>query len=745
MQLNLVAEKPKEPKKRPASDSADGAAAAEEHQSRSKSDKKPRLDDNSSKKHSGGSGSSSGAAAGDQKQAGDYISSLFNHNPEIPQLEFSNVQPVQETIFTTRSFQDVGIHPHLVKNLVDFGVKSMTTVQSKAIPVIMADKDVLVKSQTGSGKTLAFAVPILQKLQEIRPKTQRSDGTYALIIVPTRELAIQCFEWFQKICRSFAWIVPGVLLGGEKKKSEKARVRKGINILISTPGRLIDHITHTKCLSLDKIKWLVLDEADRMLELGYERDVQTILTALNEQQKEGGSRQTMLLSATLTTGIEQLSEVSMKHPTFIDAATSNDEAAAGAAAGDAAAPQAAGVATDLDNGHELTTPENLKQNFIIVPAKLRLVMLAAFILWKTRFSGKARKILVFLSTQDMVDFHCELFDRCLNSDATGPAAGGADVNAEDEGEEEITEDAKEVMKLNKISLEKNKKKTKVGSKIELLKLHGSMKQKDRLEVFNAFRDSNAGGVLFSTDVAARGLDLPAVDWIVQYNPPTSNADYVHRVGRTARIGSKGSSLLFVLPSEANFVLELESHKLVLAELTAEHVLDKLFRNNPEPSQKHGGRLPNTLEESATNLQMKMENAVAADEKLHESASQAYVSFVRSYASYPKEIRHIFSFKALHLGHIAKSYALRDPPNKITGIGKGGGNWVRKEELRKRDNYKQKQQELKREQSIIKAQKKRINQKSLIVSEFDSGFKGIEAQAVKAKEKEARKQFKKKVK
>jgi len=280
--------------------------------------------------------------------------------------------------------------------------------------------------------------------------------------------------------------------------------------------------------------------------------------------------------------------------------------------------------------------------------------------------------------------------------------------------------------------------------IKLLKLHGSMKQKDRLDVFNAFRaggteqdnGSSGGGVLFCTDVAARGLDLPAVDWIVQYNPPVTQADYVHRVGRTARIGSKGSGLLFVLPSEANFVLELEKQKLVMAELTAEHVLEKMFNLGPLPSQK-SGLMPRSVEESATNLQMKMENSVANCEELHASASQSYVSLVRSYASYPKDVRHIFSFKALHLGHIAKSFALRDPPNKITGIGKG--NWVRKEEVRKKDEFKS---NMKREQTIISAQKKRINQKSLVMSEYDSGFKGIEAQNAKMKEKERKKQFKK---
>ena len=180
------------------------------------------------------------------------------------------------------------------------------------------------------------------------------------------------------------------------------------------------------------------------------------------------------------------------------------------------------------------------------------------------------------------------------------------------------------------------------------------------------------------------------------------------------------------------MVELEGEKLLLAELTVERVLEKLYQN-AEISPKTG-RLPRSIEEAATDIQMKLENAVVNDKSLHESACQAYVSFVRSYASYPKEIRHIFSFKALHLGHIAKSYALRDPPTKITGLGKG--NWVKKEEVKKKD-------ELKREQTIIRAQKKRINQKSLIVSEFSSGFQGIDHQTRVEKEKRSNKKFVKK--
>merc|ERR1719167_1999241 len=129
-----------------------------------------------------------------------------------------------------------------------------------------------------------------------------------------------------------------------------------------------------------------------------------------------------------------------------------------------------------------------------------------------------------------------------------------------------------------------------------------------------------------------------------------------------------------------------------------------------------------MEEAATNLQMRMENAVVSNEDLHHQACQAYVSFVRSYASYPREARQVFCFKDLHLGHCAKSFALRDPPSKITGIGKG--NWVEKQEKKSKD--------IKREEKIIKAQKRRIDQKSLIMSEYSSGFEGINKQEKAAK-------------
>jgi len=619
----------------------------------------------------------------------EFISSLFNHNPEIPRIEQGEFDPTKEEMFSVKTFDQLNLDTHLVKNLSDLGITTLTTIQSKALPVIMGGKDALIKSQTGSGKTLTYALPIMQKLGTLRPKIDRKSGCFALIIVPTRELAVQSFEWFQKLCKAFIWVVPCLLVGGESRKAEKVRVRKGVNIIISTPGRMVDHLEKTENFKLDKVEWVILDEADRMLELGYEREVQKVLTAL--QEKNTLKRQTILLSATLTTGIQQLSEVSLRHPTFVDAASDDPT-------------------KDIK---DLVTPVNLKQTFLLVPAKLRLVALGAFVLWKCQQS-KNKKMLVFLPTQDMVDFYTQFLEIIL----WGEKAEDIEDAVEDDTEE-ITEDAKLLMGDKYFDKKVKAKLSGLDKNIRLLKLHGSMKQADRLSVFQDFRSSSSG-VLMCTDVAARGLDLPQVDWIVQFTAPICVSDYVHRVGRTARIGAKGSSVIFLLPSEAGFVKQLEKEKIPLAEMTLEQVLQKLLRSGVTGSID--GRRPNSMEEAATNLQMRIENAVVNNSELHQLACQAYVSFVRSYASYPREAREVFCFKDLHLGHCAKSFALRDPPSKITGIGKG--QWVDKQEKKTRD--------IKREEKIIKAQKRRICQKSLVLSEFSTGFEGINRQEKEAK-------------
>ncbi|XP_061672152.1 probable ATP-dependent RNA helicase DDX31 isoform X3 [Syngnathoides biaculeatus] len=452
-------------------------------------------------------------------------SSLFKHNPDIPKVQRAEVRPLTEKIFTSQSFSDLNLHPHLVATLNKvLHVSTLTSVQKASIPPLLSGRDAVVRSQTGSGKTLSFAVPVVQSLQALQTKVQRSDGPLALVIVPTRELAQQTFATFQKLLKPFTWIVPGVLTGGEKRKSEKARLRKGINVLVSTPGRLVDHIKHTLSIAFGAVRWLVLDEADRILDLGFEKDLSIIFNSLNAA---GAPRQNVLLSATLTQGVTRLADVCLKDP--VDVRVHDPD------------PDSAPALRE-----SFALPTGLEQFAVVVPSKVRLVCLAAFLLHTCR----DKKALVFVSSCEEVDFLHALFRGVLSADGrTG---------------------------------------------LRFLRLHGNMPQEERCEVFRDF-SSRGCGVLLCTDVAARGLHLPQVAWIIQVS---------------------------------------------------------------------AGALEQESRERATVLQTHFENFVHADATSLRDAKKALVSYLRSYASYPSRLKRFFHIRALHLGHAAKSFGLRDAPRRL---------------------------------------------------------------------------------
>ncbi|XP_029776911.1 probable ATP-dependent RNA helicase DDX31, partial [Suricata suricatta] len=556
-------------------------------------------------------------------------SSLFKNNPEIPALPRPVVQQVREQVFTSDAFHELDLHPHLISTInTVLNMTSMTSVQKQSIPALLEGRDALVRSQTGSGKTLAYCIPVVQSLQAMKSKIQRSDGPYALVLVPTRELALQSFDTVQKLLKPFTWIVPGVLMGGEKKKSEKARLRKGINILISTPGRLVDHIKSTKNLHFSRIRWLVLDEADRILDLGFEKDVTVILNAVNAECRR---RQNVLLSATLTEGVTRLADISLLDPVRIsvleEQGGQSDPERSVAPEGAPAVPGG-----ELDS---FAVPGGLDQHATLVPSKLRLVSLAAFILQKCKFE-KDQKMIVFFSSCELVEFHYHLFLQTLPGGSGAPAAG---------------------------------RPPSASARLKFLRLHGDMEQEERTAVFQEFSRSKTG-VLLCTDVAARGLDLPQVTWIVQYNAPSSPAEYIHRIGRTARIGCRGSSLLILAPSEAGYVNSLASHKINVSEIKLEDILSVLTRDDcfegsrwrPQKSRAAG---PPEIRQRATVLQTLFEDYVHSSEKRVSWAKKALQSFIRAYATYPRELKHIFHVRALHLGHVAKSFGLRDAPQNLS--------------------------------------------------------------------------------
>uniref|UniRef100_A0A8C6HQZ6 ATP-dependent RNA helicase n=1 Tax=Mus spicilegus TaxID=10103 RepID=A0A8C6HQZ6_MUSSI len=527
-------------------------------------------------------------------------SSLFKNNPEIPELHSTAVKQAREQVFSPEAFQELDLHPHLISTInTVLKMSSMTSVQKQSIPVLLEGRDALVRSQTGSGKTLAYCVPVVQSLQALTSKIQRSDGPYALVLVPTRELALQSFDTVQKLLKPFTWIVPGVLMGGEKRKSEKARLRKGINILISTPGRLVDHIKSTKNLHFNRIRWLIVDEADRILDLGFEKDITVILNAVNAECQK---RQNVLLSATLTEGVTRLVDISLHNPVSISVLDKNCNQ-----------PNPKEVASIQLNSFAI--PESLDQHVVLVPSKLRLVCLAAFILQKCKFE-KNQKMIVFFSSCELVEFHYSLFLHTLLCHSGTPTS------------EHLPS---------------------ASWPLKFLRLHGNMEQED---------------------VASRGLDLPQVTWIVQYSAPSSPAEYIHRIGRTARIGCHGSSLLILAPSEAEYVNSLASHKINVGEIKMEDILavlakDDCFKRRQRGAQKSRASGPQEIQERATVLQTVFEDYVHSSQRMVSWAKKALQSFIRAYATYPKELKSIFHVRALHLGHVAKSFGLRDAPRNLS--------------------------------------------------------------------------------
>ena len=503
---------------------------------------------------------------------------------------------------------------------------------------------------------------------------RRIGGTRCLILCPTRELATQTATIAEKLClKSFNWLVPGCLSGGEKRKSEKARLRKGVSILVATPGRLLDHLGKTDCLSMalkGKLEWIVLDEADRLLDMGLGGQVEEIVQKVRANQPKSGPNRdgitwrSALVSATVTQKIESLAKKMLGGKTWVWA-----RAKKGKLISDSRTE-------NNDGQHELahSAPHQLAQLHITVNAKLRLSTLVAFLAVRVQ---KCERAVIFMSTCNGVEFYHSLFSKM-----------GSILPKDDDSS-------------NTPGI--------FGDACSMYRLHGNVPHSERQAIMKKFSDdakhsSKKASILIATDVAARGLNLPDLDWIVQYDAPSETADYVHRAGRAARAGKAGHALLFLLPSEQQFleVLQLRGLKNITA-LSLAATLNgaaSLCKDLTAEGQKHSGggygsgsgsregeafaaAVQNRLEEciladdetyktelaeqfeqrKVRGAQKKLKNAMG---DLHTLAVQAFSSQIRSYPAKEKAVRHIFSPRALHLGHIARSFALKEQPKALSG-------------------------------------------------------------------------------
>ncbi|KAI3805702.1 hypothetical protein L1987_28314 [Smallanthus sonchifolius] len=569
---------------------------------------------------------------------------------------------MKKEIFASCDFASLGLHPALCEQLRDrMGFEAPTLVQAQAIPVILSGRHVLVNAATGTGKTVTYLAPVIHQLQTYDQRIQRSDGTFALVIVPTHELCMQVYENLQKLLHRFHWIVPGYIMGGENRSKEKARLRKGISILVATPGRLLDHLKHTSSFVHKNLRWIIFDEADRILELGFGKEIEEILDILGSRAYMSESkdaefvRQNLLLSATLNEKVNHLANISLDNPVMIgldDTKIQPSNKQVTLLDNAIETLENSGKASITPNA-EYKLPAQLNQRYVKVPCGSRLVVLLSVL--KKLFTGEAsQKIVVFFSTCDAVDFHHALISQFH---------GLSTVQSHTETRELFV-------------------------KCNILRLHGNMKHEDRVKAFNAFK-SEKSALLLSTDVSARGLDFPKVRCIIQYDSPGEATEYVHRVGRTARLGEKGDSLLFLQPIEVDYLEELEKHGVILTEYPLVKLLDSF------PTKHHRSRKFVSVEMHpwVLDLQKSLESFILSEVKIRKLAQNAFCSWVRAYSAHRGELKGIFMVKKLHLGHVAKSFALKEQPSLV-------GRSVQKKHTEKRKRTHKVKEGLKKKRKMV---------------------------------------------
>ncbi|THV02416.1 DEAD-domain-containing protein [Dendrothele bispora CBS 962.96] len=636
------------------------------------------------------------------------ISSLFSRNPQVAAPKNAPYKgpstPSNAPLSDASDFDGLGLNPllsaHLSKKME---IKKPTAIQRAALPAILStvpedvERDVFIQSQTGSGKTLSFLLPIIQDLLPLSSLSyiDRSIGTLAIIIAPTRELAKQISDVLEDLlklrlraehesaddlntARLTRWLVSGLLIGGSTRAHEKARLRKGLPILVCTPGRLLDHLQKTASFNVAKCRWLVLDEADRLMELGFEDTITGILKGLDGHRKlalqalnegigreVGGwdwerKRRTILCSATIREDVQKLAGATLVRPIIVKA-TQVD-----------LPPQSTSTKSRSDpilapsDGEKFTPPSQLSQKYIVTPLKLRLVVLIALLrnIVSHCQSRPGSKAIVFVSCTDAVDFLWTMLGGC--------SMGGEEVAEAETSDEESSDGAGDKNPSGKSKPSNVVVKSPLLPDTSVFRLHGSLTTSVRMESLRGFsgksKHSSPFSVLLCTSVASRGLDLPLVRAVVQYDLPTEGGttEYVHRVGRTARAGNGGEAWSIVAPSEIEWVKWVEGRMNGENQKSADNAIG-LSGVTPESVLKLGfGGAGIEYEERATQVQLAFERWVLKRKENAELARKAFLSHMRAYATHPSDEKHIFHIRHLHIGHLAKAFALRDAPKAVTG-------------------------------------------------------------------------------
>ncbi|RYP62042.1 hypothetical protein DL770_009654 [Monosporascus sp. CRB-9-2] len=419
-------------------------------------------------------------------------------SPESATLEESAEDVGSNEASKPKTFKDLGIIDELCEACESLGYKNPTPIQAQSIPLALQNRDVIGLAETGSGKTAAFALPILQALLE------HPQAYFGLVLAPTRELAHQIGQQFEALGSLIA-VRCAVIVGGLDMVQQAIALGKKPHIIVATPGRLLDHLEKTKGFSLRNLKYLVMDEADRLLDMDFGPILDKILKFVPRE------RRTFLFSATMSSKVESLQRASLKDPLKVSISTSKYQ-----------------------------TVSTLIQKYLFIPHMYKDVYLTFLV---NEFAGQST--IVFART--------------------------------------VYETQRIAILLRTLGF---------GA----IPLHGQLSQSARLGALNKFK-AGSRDILVATDVAARGLDIPSVDVVLNYDLPQDSKTYIHRVGRTARAGKSGHALSIVTQYDLEIWLRIEA---ALGKKLPEHETDKesvmVFKPRVEEAQRHAKTEMKNLQE-----------------------------------------------------------------------------------------------------------------------------------------------------
>ncbi|OUZ99168.1 Helicase [Macleaya cordata] len=461
-------------------------------------------------------------------------------NRALTNLRFSDLKPT--------------LSPPILDALTEAGFNFCTPVQAATIPLLCSFKDVAVDAATGSGKTLAFIVPLVEILRR-SSESPKPHQVMGIILSPTRELASQIYHVAQPFISTLSNVKAMLLVGGLGIKADMNKIEEeGANLFIGTPGRIYDIMDRMDILDFRNLEILILDEADRLLEMGFQKQINSIIPRLPKLRRTG------LFSATQTEAVEELAKAGLRNPVRVEVRT---EAKDGLASSQSASSK---------------TPLGLDIEYMECEADKKPSQLVDFLTKNTN-----EKIIIYFMTCACVDYWGVVLPRLA-------ALKGCSI----------------------------------------ISLHGKMKQIAREHALASFT-SLSSGILLCTDVAARGLDIPGVDWIVQYDPPQDPNVFIHRVGRTARLGRRGRAVVYLLPKEEAYVEFLRLRRVPLEE------------------RKCSDDVPDIIRAAARK-----------DRDVMEKGLKAFVSFIRAYKEH--HCSYIFRWKELEVGKMAMGFGLLHLPS-----------------------------------------------------------------------------------